>query len=79
MAKPLLAKECVVSSFNPSRIDDFDIEDRHSYGTEVFKDAELEVLLHEDSCQTQEEFVGSLGMTQQAISERLKAMAMIQK
>jgi len=59
---------------------DFDIEDWHSTGREkVFKDAELEALLHEDSCQTQEEFAGSLGVTQQAISKRLKAMAMIQK
>jgi len=30
---------------------DFDNEDRHSGGREkVFKDAELEALLHEDSC-----------------------------
>jgi len=59
---------------------DFDIEDRHGGGREkVFKDAELEALLHEDSCQMQEEFAGSLGVTQQAISKRLKAMAMIQK
>jgi len=43
---------------------DFDIEDRHGGGREkVFKDAELEALLHEDSCQTQEELAGSLGVT----------------
>ena len=31
---------------------DFDIEDRHGSGKDkVFKDAELEELLHEDSCQ----------------------------
>jgi len=45
----------------------------------VFKDAELEALLHKDSCQTQEELAGSLGVIQQAISKRIKAMGMIQK
>jgi len=39
----------------------------------------LEALLHEDSCQTQEELARSLGVTQQAISKRLKTMGMIQK
>jgi len=34
----------------------------------------LEALFHEDSCQTQEEFAGSLVVTQQAISKRLKTM-----
>ena len=59
---------------------DFDIEDRHGGGREkVFKDAELEALLYEESCQTQEELAGSLGVTQQAISKRLKAIGMIQK
>jgi len=44
--------------------DHFDIEDRHSDGREkVFKDTELKALLHEDSCKTQEELAGSLGVT----------------
>ena len=51
---------------------DFDVEDRHS-GREVFEDAELEVLLEQDSCQNQEELVRSLGVTQQAISKRSKS------
>jgi len=58
---------------------DFDIEDRHGDGREVFKDAELEALLYEDSCQTQDELAGSLEVIQQIISKRLKAMGMIQK
>jgi len=59
---------------------DFDIEDRHGSGREkIFKNAELEALLHENLCQTQEESTGSLGVIQQAISKRLKAMGMIQK
>jgi len=44
---------------------DFDIEDRHGGEREnVFKNAELEALLYEDSCQTQEELAGLLGVTQ---------------
>ncbi|KAG5320099.1 MOS1T transposase, partial [Pseudoatta argentina] len=59
---------------------DFDVEDRHSGGREkVFEDAELEALLDQDSCQNQEELARSLGVTQQAISKRLKVMGMIQK
>jgi len=43
---------------------DFDIENRHGDGKEkAFKDAEFEALLHEDSHQTQEELVESLGVT----------------
>ena len=37
-------KERVVSGFNASRTDDFDVEDRHSGGREVFEDGELEAL-----------------------------------
>jgi len=33
------------------------------------EDAELEALLHENSCQTQEDLAGSLEVTQQAISK----------
>ncbi|EGI61179.1 Mariner Mos1 transposase, partial [Acromyrmex echinatior] len=59
---------------------DFDVEDRHSGGREkVFEDTELEALLDQDSCQNQEELARSLGVTQQAISKRLKVMGMIQK
>ena len=58
----------------------FDVEDRHSGGREkVFEDAELEALLEQDSCQNQEKLARSLGVAQQAISKRLKAMEMIQK
>jgi len=54
---------------------DSDIEDRHGGGRKkVFKDAELEALLYEDSYQRQEELVGLLIVTQQTISKYLKAM-----
>ncbi|KAG5314879.1 MOS1T transposase, partial [Pseudoatta argentina] len=59
---------------------DFDVEDQYSGGREkVYEDAELEALLDQDSCQNQEELARSLGVTQQAISKRLKVMGMIQK
>ena len=44
-----------------------------------FEDEELEALLDEDYCQTQEELAESLGVTQAAISKRLKAAGYIQK
>ena len=67
-------------SFQRFKSGDFDIGDRHGGGKEkVFEDSELEALLAEDSCQTQEELAESLGVTQKAISKRLKAMGMIQK
>ena len=44
-----------------------------------FEDEELEALLDEDCCQTQEELAESLGVTQAAISKCLKAAGYIQK
>ncbi|GFV62122.1 mariner Mos1 transposase [Trichonephila clavipes] len=59
---------------------DFDVEDQHGGGREkVFEDAKFEALLDQDSCQTQQKLAGSLGVTQQAISKRLKVMGIIQK
>ena len=40
---------------------------------------ELETLLNDYSCQTQNEFAKTLQVTQQAISKRLKAAGYIQK
>ena len=59
---------------------DFSIEDKERPGQpKKFEDAELEELLDQDPCQTQQELAGSLGVTQQAISVRLKNMGMVQK
>ena len=44
-----------------------------------FEDEELEALLDEDCFQTQEERAESLGVTQAAVSKRLKAAGYIQK
>ena len=41
----------------------FDVEDQHGGGIKKnFEDSELEALLAEDSCQTQEELADSLGV-----------------
>jgi len=71
-------KKRVVSGFNASRTV---ILTSKTGGRreKIFKDAELETLFHEDSCQAQEELAGSLGVTQQAISKCLKTVGMIQK
>ena len=45
----------------------------------MYEVAELEALLDQDSCQTQEELAHTLGVTQQAISHRLKSLGIIQK
>lgn len=59
---------------------DFAVEDRHSGGREkVVENAELEAILSENSCQTQEELSDLLIINQQAISKRLKQLGMIQK
>ena len=63
----------------------FDVEDRHNGGREkVFEDAELEVLLEQDSCQNQEELarhwiIGSDSTSHFKTLWEAKAMGMIQK
>ena len=44
-----------------------------------FEDTELEAILDQDSCQTPEGLAKTFGMTQQAISNRHKAVGMVQK
>ena len=66
--------------FQKFKSGDFSTEDKERPGQpKKFEDAELEALLHEDSSQTQEELAKSLGVTQAAISIRLKALGFVQK
>ena len=59
---------------------DFGLEVEERLGQpKKFEDEKLEALLDEDRCQTQEELAESLGVTQAAISKRLKASGYIQK
>ncbi|GJQ71688.1 hypothetical protein Trydic_g11383 [Trypoxylus dichotomus] len=60
--------------------DDFDVDDRPcEERPKTFEDAELEALLDDPPCQTQRELSSALGVTRQAISKRLRALAMIPK
>jgi histone-lysine N-methyltransferase SETMAR len=59
---------------------DFGVEDKERPGQEKkFEDADLEALLDTDPSQTQEEIAEALGVTQQAISHRLRSLGMIRK
>ena len=59
---------------------DFNVDDRPREGRpKTFEDAELEALLDEDPCQTQDELASELGVTRQVISKRLHALGIIQK
>ena len=59
---------------------DFGLGDEERPGQpKKFEDEDLEALLDENCCQTQEELAESLGVTQAVISKRLKAAGYIQK
>jgi len=67
-------KSCKFQRFKDGN---FSVENKPRSGQpKKFEDKELEALLEED--QTQEELAESLGVTQQAVSVRLRAMGMIQ-
>ena len=59
---------------------DFNTSDKERERRPVkFEDAELEALLDQDSCLSQEELNKTLGVTQQAISNHLKSVGRVQK
>lgn len=66
--------------FSRFRGGNFDLSDsERPGGSKRFLDEDLENLLNENSLQTQQDLAKQLGVTQQAISLRLKQLGMIQK
>ena len=62
--------------FRPFKDDDFDVDDRPRERTpKTFGNAELEALLDEDPCQTQEELASALAVIRQGVH----TLGMIQK
>ena len=75
-----LAERTCQKWFTRFKSGDFGLEDEeHPEQPKKFEDEELEALLDEDCFQTQKELAESLGITQAAISKRLKAAGYIQK
>jgi len=80
MVTPVPTDKSCREWFRRSKDEDFSVEDKpRSEQPKKFEDKELEALFEEDQSQTQEELVESLGVTQQVVSVRLRAMEMIQK
>jgi len=66
--------------FHRFKSNDFDVEDKERPGQpKKFEDTELQSLLNEDDTQTQQQLAEQLGVAQQTVSDRLKAMGKIQK
>ena len=64
--------------FRKFRDGDFDLSDKaRSDRPQKVSDAELQEVLDQDSAQTQQQLAKKLGITQQAISERLRALGKI--
>ena len=75
-----LAEKTCQKWFARFKSGDFGLEDEERPGqSKKFKHEELEALLDEDCCQTQEELAESFGVTQAAVPKRLKAAGYIQK
>ena len=75
-----LAERTCQKWFTRFKSGDFGLEDEERPGQpKKLEDEELEALLDEDCCQTQEELAESFGVTQAAISKRLKVDGYIQE
>lgn len=66
--------------FNRFKNGNFNLEDaEHPGQPKKFEDTDLEALLKEDDAQTQQHLADALHVSQQAISDRLRALGKIQK
>lgn len=66
--------------FRRFKNEDSDVSDKeHGKPPKKFEDAELEALLDEDPCQTEEELAETLNVDQSTVSRRLHKMGMVQK
>jgi len=66
--------------FHRFKSNDSDVEDKERPGQpKKFEDTELQSVLDEDDTQTQQQLAEQLGVAQQTVSDRLKAMGKIQK
>lgn len=66
--------------FYQFKMGDFNVNDKEHPGpSKKFEDTDLQALLDEDDAQTQQQLADSLHVSQQAISDRLRAMGKIQK
>jgi len=75
----LSQRQCL-NWFNKFKKGDFDVRnEERGRPPKKFEDAELQALLDEDDGQTQQQLAAQLNVTQQYVSERLKAMGKILK
>ena len=75
----LSQRQCL-NWFNKFKKGDFDVRnEERGRPPKKFEDAELQALLDEDDGQTQQQLAAQLNVTQQCVSERLKAMGKILK
>lgn len=66
--------------FKRFKNDNFSIKDDERPGrSSAFEDQEIQALLNENACQTQKQLALQLGVAQQTVSDRLKAMGKILK
>ena len=67
-------------SFRRFKNGDFDVADKeHGKPPKKYQDVELQALLNADDSQTQKQLPQQLGVSQQAVSNRLREMGKIQK
>jgi len=75
-----LSKSTCEFWFRRFKSGDFDVSDKERSGTpKKFEDEELETLLDEDPCQTEEELAKTLNVDRSTVGKRLHKIGMVQK